>query len=65
MYAVADLRAVTLYSTESTTPIALLTGGGLLDLVNTMTFSQDGSTLAGGRTDGIVRLWDIGGVNEK
>ena len=65
MYAVADLRTVTLYSTESTTPIALLKGGGLLDLVNTMTFSQDGSTLVSGGIDGIVRLWDIGGLNEK
>ena len=65
MYAVADLRAVTLYSTESTTPIALLTGGGLLDLVNTMTFSQDGSTLVSGGSNGIVRLWDVGELNEK
>ena len=65
MYAVADLRAITLYSTESTTPIALLKGGGLLDLVNTMTFSQDGSTLVSGGSNGVVRLWDVGGLNEK
>ena len=68
MYAVAENRTVTLYAIESVTPIALLKGqkgGGLLDLVNTMTFSQDGSTLVSGGMDGIVRLWDIGGLNEK
>ena len=62
MYAVADFRTVTLYSTESATLIALLKGegGGLLDDFNVITFSQDGSILAGGSMEGIVRIWDIG-----
>ena len=63
MYAVAESRTVTLYSTESVSPIALLKGGRGLNVV---TFSQDGSTLvSGGIIDGIVRLWDVGGLNEK
>lgn len=64
MYAVADFRAVTLYSTESVTPIALLKGGGL-EGVNVIVFSQDGSILVSGGGDGIVRLWDVGELNEK
>ncbi|MCY3740645.1 MAG: hypothetical protein OXH00_06475 [Candidatus Poribacteria bacterium] len=62
MYAVAESRTVTLYSTESGTPIALLNGGRFLDVVK---FSQDGSTLVSGGIDGIVRLWGVGGLNEK
>ena len=66
MYAVAESRTVTLYSTESVTPIALLKGGRFLSIVK---FSQDGSTLVGGGEsgggNGIVQLWDIGGLNEK
>ena len=66
MYAVAESGTVTLYSTESVTPIALLKGGRFLDVVK---FSQDGSTLVGGGKsgggNGIVQLWDIGGLNEK
>ena len=60
MYAVADLGPLTLWSVESATPIALLLSGA-----SVMTFSQDGSTLVGGGRDGIVRVWDIGGLNEK
>ena len=60
LYAVADLGPVTLWSIESVTPIALLLSG-----TSVMTFSQDGSTLIGGGRDGIVRLWDVGGRNEK
>ena len=60
MYAVADLGPVTLWSIESATPIALLLSGAVI-----MKFSQDGNTLVGGGIDGIVRLWDIGGLNEK
>ena len=59
MYAVAD-GSVTLWSIESTTPIALLLGNPFV-----MTFSQDGSTLVGGSIDGVVRLWDVGELNEK
>lgn len=64
MYAVADFRAVTLYSTESVTPIALLKGGGL-EGVNVIVFSQDGSILVSGGGNGIIQLWDIGELNEK
>ena len=60
MYAVADLGPVTLWSIESATPIALL-----LSSASVITFSQDGSTLVGGGRDGVVRLWDVGGLNEK
>ena len=60
IYAVAESETVTLYSTESVTPIALLKGGA-----NVIAFSQDGSTLVGGGFDDIVRLWDVGGLNEK
>ena len=62
MYAVAESRTVTLYATESGTPITLLNGGRFLDVVK---FSQDGSILVSGGIDGIVRLWDVGGLNEK
>ena len=65
MYALADPSAVTLWSVDSVTPIALLKGLEFLSGVYVIAFSQDGSTLAGGRTDGIVRLWDIGELNEK
>ena len=60
MYAVADLGSVTLWSIESATPIALLLSGAFV-----MTFSQDGSTLVGGGIEGVVRLWDVGELNEK
>ena len=62
MYAVSESRTVTLYSTESVTPIALLKGGRGLSVVK---FSQDGSMLVSGGIYGIVWLWDIGGLNEK
>ena len=66
MYALAEITAVTLWSIESATPIALLKGAQeLIGGASVIAFSQDGTTLAGGRTDGIVRLWDIGGLNEK
>ena len=51
IYAVAESRTVTLYSTKTVTPIALLKGGRYLDVV---TFSQDGNTLVGGGSDGVV-----------
>ncbi len=60
MYAVADLGPVTLWSIESATPIALLSSSAFV-----ITFSQDGSTLVGGGIDGVVRLWDVGVLNEK
>ena len=62
MYAVAESETVTLYSTESVTPIALLKGGRFLNIVK---FSQDGSILVGGGGNGIIQLWDIGELNEK
>ena len=62
MYAVAESRTVTLYSTKSATPIALLKGGRFLNVVK---FSQNGSILVGGSSNGIVQLWDIGELNEK
>ncbi len=62
MYAVAESKIVTLYSSESVTPIALLNGGRFLNVVK---FSQDSSILVSGGRDGIVRLWDVGGLNEK
>lgn len=62
MYAVAENRTVTLYATESVTPIALLKGGRFLNIVR---FSQDGSRLVGGGGNGIVQLWDIGELYEK
>ena len=61
MYAVAESRTVTLYSTKTVTPIALLKGGRYLDVV---TFSQDGNTLVGGGSDGVVRLWDVGEIDK-
>ena len=62
MYAVAESRTITLYSTESVTPIALLKGGRGLSVV---TFSQDGSILVSGGIYGIAWLWDVGEINEK
>ena len=62
MYAVAESETVTLYSTESVTPIALLKGGKFLNVVK---FSQDSSILVSGGSNGIVQLWDVGGLHEK
>ena len=36
-----------------------------LSSIYVIAFSQDGSILAGGGMGGIVRLWDIEGLNEK
>ena len=62
MYAVAESRTITLYSTESVTPIALLKGGRGLSVVK---FSQDSSILVSGGIYGIAWLWDVGEINEK
>ncbi len=62
MYAVAESRTVTLYSTESATPITLLKGGRGLSVVK---FSQDSSILVSGGIYGVAWLWDVGGLNEK
>ena len=65
MYAVAETTVVTLWSIESATPIAELKGVQFLGRALVISFSHDGSTLAGGCIDGVVRLWDVGGLNEK
>ena len=65
MYAVTDLTAVTLWSIKSATPIALLKGQEFLGGASVIAFSQDGSTLVSGGRDGVIRLWDVGGLNEK
>ena len=65
MYAVADTRAVTLWSVESAMPIAILKADGLLSDAIVIAFSQDGHTLAGGCMDGVLRLWDLKALQEK
>ncbi len=64
MFAVAEVMQVTLWSLESITPIALLKGKRLLADVDVMVFSPDGSMLAGGGFDGVLRLWDLRKLNE-
>lgn len=65
MYAVADVKGITLWSVETLTPIALLKGKGVLASATVIAFSTDGSMIAGGGMDGVVRLWDVGKLNEK
>ena len=65
MYAVADFREVTLWALENGDPIALLKNGGLLDSVNVLVFSHDGSILAGGGMAGSVLLWDVSEVRSE
>ncbi|MDE0483014.1 MAG: hypothetical protein OXI67_10585 [Candidatus Poribacteria bacterium] len=64
MYAVTNVKGITLWSVETLTPIVLLTGSGLYGN-SLIEFSPDGSTLAGGGMDGVVRLWDVRNINEK
>ncbi|MDE0483011.1 MAG: hypothetical protein OXI67_10570 [Candidatus Poribacteria bacterium] len=59
MYAVADVKGITLWSVENITPIALLRGKGLFASVSIIAFSADGSMIAGGNYDGVLRLWDL------
>ncbi|MDE0086219.1 MAG: hypothetical protein OXU23_10935 [Candidatus Poribacteria bacterium] len=65
MYAVADVKGITLWSMENITPIALLRGKGLFGSVSIIAFSADGSMIAGGNYDGVLRLWDVGKLNER
>lgn len=65
MYAVADVKGITLWSVENITSIALLRGKGLFASVSIIAFSADGSMIAGGNYDGVLRLWDIGKLNEQ
>jgi len=65
MYAVADVKGITLWSVETLTPIALLKGKGILASATVIAFSADGSMIAGGGMDGVVRLWDVRKLNEK
>ena len=64
LFAVADVKGITLYDIETLTPIALLKGKGILAMVMTIEFSPDGNTLAGGGFDGVLRLWDVSELNE-
>ncbi|MDE0483012.1 MAG: WD40 repeat domain-containing protein [Candidatus Poribacteria bacterium] len=63
--AISDAGEVTLLSIENLTPIALLQGKGFLGGAMELSFSQDGSMLAGGGYGGVLRLWDIGKLNER
>ncbi|MDE0314903.1 MAG: hypothetical protein OXM61_08375 [Candidatus Poribacteria bacterium] len=65
MYAVADVKGITLWSMENITPIALLRGKGLFGSVSIIAFSADGSMIAGGNYDGVLRLWDVRELNER
>ncbi len=59
LFAVADVKGITLWDIETLTPIALLKDKGILAFVSLIEFSPDGNTLAGGGFDGVLRLWDV------
>ena len=65
MFAVADTRGITLWSVDDLTPIALLKGKDMFASVSVMSFSHDGSAIAGGNYDGVLWLWDVRKINEK
>lgn len=60
--AVSNPSEVTLYSLETLTPIEILKGKGILGGAHEITFSPDGTMLAGGGYGGIIRLWDISNI---
>ncbi len=60
--AVSNPGEVTLLSLETLTPIAILKGKGFLGGAYEITFSSDGTMLAGGGSGGIIRLWDVSNI---
>ena len=63
--AVADRKKITLWSIETLTPIAVLSGKGIMSTSLVVRISPDDKYIAGGGMDGIVRLWDFGKIKEK
>ena len=61
MFAVCDMKGITLWSIETLTPVALLSGGGLLGS-SVIAFSHDGNTLASGGYGGVLRLWEVSNI---
>ncbi len=65
IFAVAELKKITLWSIETLTPIAILSGKGALSNSVVVKISPDGKYIVGGGMDGIVRLWDFEKINKK
>ncbi len=65
MYATSSYRRIKIWLEESHTPIDLQKDEVFLVGATNITFSQDGSLLAGGDFDGILRLWDVRKLNER
>ena len=57
--AVSNPGEVTLISIETLSPIVVLKGEGFFGGAHEITFSSDGTMLAGGETGGVLRLWDV------
>ena len=65
LLAVSNPGEVTLMSLDSLTPIAILKGEGFLGGAHEITFSHDGSMLAGGGSGGVLRIWNVKDYYEK
>lgn len=63
--AVSNPGEVTLISLETLSPLAILKNKGFFGGAQEVTFSPDGTMLAGGAYGGIVRLWDVRNYNEE
>ena len=64
-FAISNAGEVTLLSIESFTPIAILKGKGFLGGAMELSFSHDGSMLAGSDYEGVLLLWDVSKINEE
>ncbi len=63
--AVSNPGEVTLFSNETLSPLVILKGAGIFGGAHEITFSPDGTMLAGGGYGGIIRLWDVRKLNER
>lgn len=63
--AMADRRKLTLWTIETFTPIAVLSGKGIMSTSLVVEISPDDKYIAGGGMDGIVRIWDFEKIKEK
>lgn len=65
MFVTSSYRRIKIWLEEGQTPIDLQKDKDFLVGAKNITFSQDGSMLAGSGFDGVLRLWDVRKLNEK